>query len=450
MVATRLRLLVSFLCVAFVGPAFATGVLPAATVYAAPANKTGGLLASVLSETLKRRGFAHGDPRALLTVGSIGARVPVVAAAAGSGATWLSAVSRLSPWVTGGILLYQGVTWYQDVQGKIYLAPPGTTTGAPIYSNGIFTGVTCWGIGADCFGSPQEALSFMFWTTKQQYPSATYGVPSLVSNSATQWTASYNYSIPEIYLNNYSGTKVINSKLSNSTCPRGSGYSGTGTTPRACVSAQLNSSPYAGAPVVGVTPQAAYDALPAAAKSAPLSAEMVAEMANRFWKDAASQPDYQGVPFSSSSPVLPSDVAPSAAAHPGDMPLTSALNEPVPTTGTPAVTLPTTNPNQVTPPPTATKIDLGVDPGTPPPTLEDLPTDLMKPIKDVMAPWLSWQVPLHTASCPVWNASPSISGHVFAINVSSHCDIIEQWRVLIAGIAMAGWVIIAAFVVLSA
>ena len=96
-----------------------------------------------------------------------------------------------------------------------------------------------------------------------------------------------------------------------------------------------------------------------------------------------------------------------------------------------------------------TKIDLGIDPGTPPPTLEDLPTDLMKPVKDIMAPWLAWRVPSHTAACPVWNASPAIAGHVFAINVSYHCEVIEQWRTLIAGIAMAGWIIIAALRILK-
>lgn len=416
-------------------------------IYATPTNKVGSALASGIAQTLIRRGFAANDPRLIQTIASVSARVPVVAAAAGTGATWLTAAARLSPWVTGGVLVYQGVTWYWDLQGKVYLAPPGSTSSTPIYSNGIVAGQLCWGVNSDCFGSPQEVLSFLFATTRAQYPKATYGVPTLVSNSATQWTGSYNYSIPELGLNNYSGSKVIVSHSANVSCPKGGGYSGTGSTPNTCLSAQLDNSPYSGAPLVGSLPQAAYDALPDPAKIAALSPELAADIANRHWRDAAQQPDYQGVPFSTSAPVSPVDFSPSITDHPSDWPRTSGLNEPVPTTS--PVSLPTTNPNQTASPSSATKIDLGVDPGTPPPTFEDLPTDLMKPIKDVMAPWLAWQVPSHTASCPVWNASPSISGHIFVINVSSHCDIVEHWRTLIAGIALAGWVIIAAFVVLS-
>lgn len=418
-------------------------------VYTAPANKVGGALASGIAEALVRRGFAANDPRIAQTVLAVGARVPVLASAAGTGSTWLTVASRLSPWVTGGVLVYQGVSWYWDIQGKVYLAPPGSVTTTPVYSNGIVAGQLCWGISGDCFGSPQEVLAFLFNSTKSQYPSASYGVPQLVSNSATQWTATYNYSIPEIYLNNYSGTKVIVSHTANVTCPQGSGYSGSGSMPNGCVSAGLSTSPYAGAPVVGATPQAAFDALPAQAKNAPLSSELAAEIANRHWKEAALQPGYNGVPFSSGTPVVPGDFSPAITNHPADWPLTSGINDPVPTTGSP-VSLPTSNPNEVAAPSGATKVDLGADPGTPPPTFEDLPTDLMKPIKDVMDPWLSWQVPSHGATCPTWHAAPSVSGKVFTIDISGHCDIVEQYRGIIAGVALAGWVIAAFFIVLSA
>lgn len=419
-----------------------------AAVYATPTNKVGSALASGIAQTLIRRGFAANDPRLIQTIASVSARVPVVAAAAGTGATWLTAAARLSPWVTGGVLVYQGVTWYWDLQGKVYLAPPGSTSSTPIYSNGIVAGQLCWGVNSDCFGSPQEVLSFLFATTRAQYPKATYGVPTLVSNSATQWTGSYNYSIPELGLNNYSGSKVIVSHSANVSCPKGTGYSGTGSTPNTCLSAQLDSSPYAGAPVVGSLPQAAYDALPDPAKIAALSPELAAEIANRHWRDASQQPDYQGVPFSTTSPVAPADFSPGITAHPSDWPSTSGLNDPVPTTS--SVTLPTTNPNQTSAPSSATKIDLGADPGTPPPTLEDVPSDLMKPIKDVMDPWLSWQVPSHSSVCPTWHAAPSIAGHVFAVDFTDHCTFIEQYRSLIAAIALAGFVITAVFIILSA
>lgn len=422
----------------------------AQVVYTAPANKMGGAIASGIAQTLMRRGFAANDPRIVQTVASVGARVVPLAASAGSGATWLSMVSRLSPWVTGGVLVYQGITWYYDLQGKTYLAPPGTVTSTPIFSNGIAPGQPCWGLSFDCFGSPQEALAFMFSTSKAQYPTASYGVPTLTQNSPTQYTAQYNYSIPELGLNNYSGTKIISSHTAAVVCPAGYGYSGSGQNPSACVSAGLANSPYAGGPVVGYAQQQAYENLPDAAKSASISPDLVSELANRIWKDAASQPDYSGVPFSPSAPVTPGDLAPQVNNHPADWPKTSGLVEPVPTTGASPIALPTSNPNQTLPPAGATKVDLGPDPGTPPPTLEEPPTDLFKPISDAMQPLLSWRVPSHSSTCPTWQANPSIAGHVFAIDVSYHCTLADQYRALIQGIATAAFAVMVVFIILDA
>jgi beta-mannanase len=99
---------------------------------------------------------------------------------------------------------------------------------------------------------------------------------------------------------------------------------------------------------------------------------------------------------------------------------------------------------------TATKVDLGPDPGIPAPTLETPPDDLFKPIKDLLQPWLSWQVPAHSATCPTWQAAPSISGHVFNIDLSYHCTFAEQYRSAITAAAIACWVVIAALIILSA
>lgn len=418
-----------------------------ALAYISPSNKLGGAIASGISNNLVRRGFAANDPRIAQTVSAVASRLPIEVAAAGTGATWISTMSKLSPWVTAGMVIYAGVTWYQDLQGKVYLAPPGSTTGVPIFSNGTIQGQPCWGVAADCFGSPQEALSYQFWTTTSTYPTAQFGVPTLTQNSATQYTAQYNYSIPPLGLNNYSGTKTITSHNSTLTCPAGSGYSGTGTL--TCVSASLATSPYANAPVQSYTLQVAYDNLSNQAKASTLSPDVVADFADRIWSDAATQTGYSGVPFSASTPVSNTDTAPAQAAHPSDWPITSDISSAVPTATNP-IASPTTNPNAVSSPTSSTKVDLGTDPGIQSPTLETPPTGLFQPIQNLLIPWLNWQVPAHSTNCPTWQASPSFGGQVINIDISYHCTLLAEHYDEIYNVFMIIWLVTAAFLILSA
>ena len=415
-------------------------------VYTAPANKVGGALASGITQTLIRRGFAANDPRILQTINAVGARVIPLATAAGAGASWIGTIARLSPWVTAGVLVYQGVTWYMDNTGKVYLAPVGSTSAAPVFSNGIVQGQLCWGINADCFGSPQEALSYLFSLTVAQYPHASYGLPTLTHDSSTKYTAQYSYSIPELYLTNFSGTKVITSHNSNATCVAGSGYSGAGSTPNGCVGAALATSPYAGAPLQSYTPQQAYDNLPAAAKSAPLGNELASETANRIWKDASAQPDYPGVPFSSPSPVVAQDFAPYQTTHPEAWPPTSDLNLPVPVTGPSPVALPESNPDQTTSPSTAAKIDFGADPGVHSPTLES--PDWLQPLLNMLPGWRTASFTA-TGSCyqPTFDLRPVIPK---VVTMTSHCDLLEAQRSALSAVMSVVWVMVAAFIILRA
>lgn len=418
-----------------------------AAAFTAPADKVSAAVAEGITQTLMRRGFGQFDPRVTQTLAAISGRTVTTAAAAGTGATWAATVARLSPWVMTGVAVYSGVTWYFDNQGKAYLAPPGSVSSTPVFSNGTVLGQLVWTASTGYFGSPQEALAYMFSQSKIQYPDAVYGVPVLTQNSATQYTAQYNYSIPSIYLNNMSGTKTVTAVTWNGmVCPAGSGYVSGST----CTSAGLAQSPWAGAPVVGYDIPTAYSNLPAAAKAAPLKQELAAETANRLWADASAQPGYQGVPWSSTTPTVAADFAPYATGYSTYWPSTSDWGTgAVPTTN--AVSSPESNPNATATAPTgATKIDLGTDPGTPPPTLSDPPSDLFKPISDLLQPWLSWQVPSHSSACPTWQASPSIAGRVFNIDLSYHCTFAEQYRSAIFAAAMTCWILIAAFIILSA
>lgn len=427
------------------------GVLASISLPALALDKVGSAVAQGVTATMVRRGFISTDPRVVQTLSAMGVRTGANVASIGSGASWARVMGRLSPYATVGVAVYQGVQWYFDNQGKVYLAAPGSTSADPVFSSGIVAGQPCWGQSNnsnDCWGSVEESMSFLFYTSKQQYPSASYGVPTITYTGTTAARAAYNYSIPELNLNNWSGTKDLTKRNATITCAAGQGYS-SAPTGRACTGAQLGSGPYAGTPVQPMADvQTAYDALPAEAKVAQMAPELAAELANRIWQDASLQPEYQGVPFNRDKPVTAVDVAPLKTSQPSKYPITSDLVSPVPATD--PIGPIAENPNQTDPPPGATPVDLGPDPGITPPTLEDPPTEIFKPISDLVQPVLAWQVPAHAGNCPTWQASPSIAGHVFAIDLSSHCTIAEQYRSMIYAAALAGWLLAAFFIVFSA
>jgi hypothetical protein len=415
-------------------------------VFTAPTYKTGAAIAEGVSQTLIRRGFAANDPRILATVTAIGSRTAVTAAAAGAGATMLGTIARLNPYITGAMLIYQGINWYLDSTGKVTTQPTGTVV-QPIYSNGLQIGQLAWTVSGGYWGSPQEAISYVFSQTINTYPNAVYSnVVTSYTNSTTA-TIAYNWNIPTI--GSGSATKGATAVIWNGTvtCPAGSGFvSGT-----SCTGAGLQNagSGLGAAPVQSYTLQQAYNNLPSAAQTAALSPDLAAETANRLWRDAAAQPDYQGVPWSAANPTANTDFTSYQTAQPALWPTNSDWGTTSVPSGNP-ITSPDTNPNKTTSPSTATKVDLGADPGTPSPTLEDVPTNLFKPISDLLTPWTTWQVPNHSGTCPTWQASPSIAGHVFSIDLSYHCTFMEQYRGAMTAAAFACWLIIAAFIVLSA
>ena len=418
-----------------------------ASVYTSSSNKVGSTIAEAVSGNLVRRGFAANDPRILATVESVSAEVTSLASAS-TGSTWVSTIARLSPYALAGVVVYSGVTWYFDHQGKAYLAPPGSSSNAPVYSNGVLNGQPVYSLSnkPDVYaGSVEEAYSYLVATAKEQNADAKFGTPTITQTSQTQWDVAYNYSIPSLGLYNFSFVATATAQAYNGTVTCLAGYV---LVNGQCSSAQLATSPFAGAPIVGYDLPVAFSNLSSQAQAAPLSKDLAAEVANRVYREAAQNPDFKGVPFSSSSPVTADDVAPFANAHPADYPQTSDLGVQVPQIS--PVASPTTNPNAVKSGSTnSTSIDLGPDPGTPSPTLEDTP-DIFKPISSLMMPWLSWHVPQHSSVCPTWSASPSISGYVFNIDLSYHCVFIAQHQDLIYRLSMVVWVVLTVFIIFSA
>lgn len=410
-------------------------------IYTQPVSKIGGAMAEGITQTLIRRGFAANDPRIAQTITAVGARV-----AAAGGGNWLSLFGRLSPWVTGGLLVWQGIQWWLDSQGNVTIqqvvAIPGSLGGA------IVVGQTFYYAESGCAGG-HPTLEDVYL----EYSKCALGAEKVVqlfidqvAGSTTRWTENAYYTYPgsDSERSQYYGI-YVSSAVASISCPAGSHIvSGT------CVANQHSKDTYQPRSIPGVvtTPQAAYDALPQAAKEAAISPAILAELTNRAWRDGSSAADWPAVPFSANDPVSNSDFGPLQSAHPADYPSTSELNSPIPANN--PVSSSNSNPNAVSSPANSTKIDLGTDPGTPAPVLDEPPTDLFKPISDLLQPWLNWKVPEHSSQCPTWQASPAIAGHVFLIDLSFHCTLIEQYRQLLSSAAAIAWIVVAAFIVLSA
>jgi hypothetical protein len=435
----------SFLCAKF---SFAQAV----PVYTPPPNKLGGAVAAGIVQTLVRRGFAANDPRIFQTVASVGARVAPLAAAAGGGSNWIAMLARLNPWFTGGVLVYQGVKWYFDQSGNVVSKVDGQTVSSLGVTNGQACFYTLSGGSGACASTPEEAiLQYVLANTVYTDLTTITLTPDAVGTTA--------YVNGRRYIGSIAGhragdavtiwpsipTYPVYTGIATATCP-----AGEAALAGQCVPSKVDK--YLPSTTVSPTQtmQTSYNNLPQIQKDAALKPDLAAEIANRLWRDAALQPGYSGVPFSANDPVVGNDFVPYQTDHAQDWPVTSTINAVVPTTGVSPIAPPESNPNQVSAPTTATKVDLGADPGVASPTLENTPTDLFKPIKDLLQPWLSWTVPSHSAQCPTWHAAPVISGHVFTIDVSQHCPLAEQYRSLIMAASLAAWIAVAAFIVLSA
>lgn len=433
-----------------------------AQTYVKPSSPLGGAVAAALSASLATRGFSAFDPRVVSTVAGVSARAVAVAGNLGAGARWLGvlAASQVPYALTAGAIalvgygVYQGIVWYLDSSGKV------VTSSAPlaVVQTGTQLGAGCFyvmGGAGFCAGTPEEALT-QYVLASSVYVDLTAinlvadAVGSTAYVNGRRYTASYSGhrsgdtvnvwpSISSLYV--YNGTATAS-------CPAGqgaqSGYCGPSNIDKYVPPTTTSSAQ---------TAQAAFDALPANAKAAPMSPELVAALANRLWRDASVQAGYVGVPYSALQSVSVADASAQLNSHASDWPLTSELNSAFPTTGQP-IALPTKNDNAISSPTTSTapaiSVDFGIDPGIAAPILEATPTGLFSPIQSLLTPWTNWAVPTHSASCPTWSGSPSISGVVFPITIEKHCSFVEQYRTLIYSASIACFVILAAFLILSA
>jgi len=176
--------------------------------------------------------------------------------------------------------------------------------------------------------------------------------------------------------------------------------------------------------------------------STPLDAQKMADTMNALLLDAASQPDYDGLPISSSSPLVTAQDVLDAAASVGRTNPTQAEWT------TPWQDLETsTEPDQGTEPDTDTGTGGGSETATPP-TLDNPPDGktILAPILGMFPEWEDFSIGTRSAVCPV--AEFTVWDKNFVID--SHCGLIEQNRELIKVIFLIVWAFSAFRQVMSA
>jgi hypothetical protein len=226
-------------------------------------------------------------------------------------------------------------------------------------------------------------------------------------------------------------------------------------------------------PVVKGTLDEVSTALNSLALGQQVSPQTMAQITDAAWRNAASQPDYQGLSYSASNPVTAQDVTTWAQANPDAVPKLSDLLVPatnpttypngVPISHTIVYTAPTTPTTPTTPTGNQNvnvintpnvnvvnkvSVDFGTDPGVADPTLEATPTgaQILQPLTSLFPEFRSFQTPAHASSCP----KPAFDVFGKSVVMDSHCAIAEQHRAALAAVMMAVWLLVGLFILLSA
>lgn len=422
--------------------------------YAAPAfsPKMGQAIGGVMERKAIQRGFASNDPRfnsALVATGAV-----LTAAATG-----VVAVSGAPLWVTVGLgalaagavslALDAAVNWYFNGDGTVTYTDNvgGVGNYGQLVKGGDFwstcsTGSSCYYMGATPAGVAQANWIDLTWGSgKYQNWGPAWSTCEIVdATHANCWdSGNKNGSLQYLY------------KHSNS--PYGCD-SGLGTIGGVCKSLIPPNSPPAGQQTK--LPELAAAALTPQQRDLPVNPKIIADITNKVWKDAASQPNYQGLPYSYSDPVTAADVEAWRASNPSSYPTVGdAVSSPInPSTGT----VPVTTPGQVTNPtpgiPTAPggspQLDLGTDPGIGAPNLEATPTgsQILAPITGLMPDLRNFQVPSHQAECPKPEFDIAIL-HT-RVRMDAHCTLFEGVRGPLYNGSLVAWLIAALLIVLSA
>lgn len=192
--------------------------------------------------------------------------------------------------------------------------------------------------------------------------------------------------------------------------------------------------------------------LPQSYASQPLSDAQIAAIANALWKRSATANNPDAIPWNSTDPITPADIAAWRAANPQLVPTVNDFISPVAPPGTSIVPIPNpgtdgppVNPPGTQPTTSAAPIDWGTFAS---PTLEDTPTaqSILDPIFNIWPQWNNYTFPAHSAECP----KPQFValGHTFTFD--HMCTWVEMIRPGVQAAFALVWALMVVFIVMGA
>jgi hypothetical protein len=415
-------------------------------------------ISGTLQSGMQSRGFAMNDPRfgntlaritPQLTVAAGSAAVVTVGAVTSPGWASLALAVGIGAVVTYAVNLGLDVLtrWLFRTDGKIdesgdpVHVPTTTfmTVGGAYWKVSFHSGV----VNIELAGGDGEALARQGFS---EYLSQT--------NQDTQKSASCS-----IAVNTISCGIIYANKLPSgapASCPAGSMYKGG-----ACAAYSFMSPP-AIPTKVGVTPQIATTDIAASDLNKPLNPAIIAGLANRAWQQAASQPGYDGLPYPQSNPVTATEAQTWTAQNPNYAPTIQDFTAPNPTSPsqptpwalpqnpTSAVTTPANTPNANTTNPASSNPlqNLGADPATPAPMLEQTPTaeQIIQPLLNLFPDLKNYNPSMSVGSCP----RPTLNLFGQTQTMEAHCTILEDNRAAIHAAMVLAFTLLALLIVLSA
>lgn len=419
---------------------------------ALPSPTVGSAVTQSVSDYVIKKGFAANDPRILETTKAIQQRVLA------NGGSWGKILAKASPIgriISGGIVVHELSLLLED-SNQIFMKEDETflhvTPGTNIDYGAIQVGTSAYlVIGPyQCVGSTPEAAAVCYKVRSQAIDSIVDVVLTAVTPGTTPYTngirygATVNYRVSPGATIQQTGYQVYTHSPTVN-CPPGTVYYSS-----ACTALDPKFANKGAASSQYVT----WDALMSYLNNPSAKATIDDNAVANLWRDAASQPGYAGLPAPAVGVPVPLKVL-QPSVDPLQAPSVAPYKPTLSDLSLNPSTDPVANPDSqiaepVNPASSQPLVNLGSDPGIAPPQLEELPTQLFKPIEDLFTDWKTWVLPAHSSTCPTFSIAPSIAGHVFDISLDSHCGLIEDHRSTILAAAMLCWICAAVFIVLEA
>lgn len=425
----------------------------AASAFQVPVSKMQNAVSGVTQAKMQSKGFTSADPRYVETLANQSSSVAGLVAGAATvtalGVTapaWATILAATAVGVGVTLVVEAGVKWLFKDGNSVQIGdnpesvntPAGLPPPSIVYRKG--TVISASQSGA-CNGQP---------TTTGVDAGKSYKVWYAWTNGACETFRQYDgHGVLDM------GPTTAPEKLINNTtlCPGISLSASAGKCPAS------NFPEPAPAPVKTISDAAADLTEPQ--KATALDPQIIADLANEFWKAAAAAPGYNGLPYDATQPITATDAATWQAANPSYWPSVGDFVAPqvapsggtatspftLPASPTPVSSAdPTTQPNTGTNPSTEPLQNLGTDPGIGAPGLEAIPTaqQIIAPTQNIFPTLKSFVVPSIDAQCPTWDVP--VLGKL--ISFKDHCALLEQARPNLYAAMAVIYALMALFIVL--